>query len=175
MGLSTYYNPANMSFSDSSKSEFEINGTLILIPTFDFDTENRDRGINVKGSGLVGLAASGHFCEVNGQSQKSVKQPNPNNICGNSRVLGNAKLTLQPVPKIFIKSRSLALPFNLKANYGFSFTTPSGLSMQWGGQGGGFLKDISIAMLELNPVASIAWKDFIAFGAGFRAIYLWTI
>lgn len=77
MGLSTYYNPANMSFSDSSKSEFEINGTLILIPTFDFDTENRDRGINVKDSGLAGLAASGHFVKLIGNLKRAVSSQIP--------------------------------------------------------------------------------------------------
>ncbi|RDU71946.1 hypothetical protein CQA66_05650 [Helicobacter aurati] len=170
---STYYNPANMSLGqDNENYEFEINGTLIFIAPFTFDTENRDKGINVEGSGITGALAAGHYCGVNGKSQQTTgAQPNPNNVCGNATVSGHARATFQPVPKFFFKSRSFKLSPNLRANYGISFTTPSGLSMQWDGEGGGFLRDVSIAMLEFNPVVSVAWRDFLAIGGGFRAIY----
>lgn len=168
---STYYNPANMSLMrDNEHYEFELNGTLIFIPQFEFDTQNRDMGINVTGTGLSALG-NGHFCELNAKSNKVNNTAQPNTPCYSQSVSGKANTTLQPVPKIFFKSRSYSLPLNLRMNYGFSFTTPSGLSMDWDGQGGGFLDDVSIAMLEFNPVVSIAWGDYVGFGAGFRAIY----
>ncbi|EEO25145.2 hypothetical protein HRAG_02202 [Helicobacter bilis ATCC 43879] len=169
---STYYNPANMSLGrDSDKWEFEVNGTLIYIPSFSFDTENRDMGINVEASGLSSLAANGHFCEKDGHSNKVNNKAEPGVPCGAARVGGYATTTLQPVPKFFLKSRAYELPLGMKTNFGFSFTTPSGLAMQWDGVGGGFLKDVSIAMMEFNPVVSIAYDDIFAFGAGVRAIY----
>ena len=139
---STYYNPANMGLGrDSDKYEFELDGTLIIIPGFDFITGNRN-------------------------DYNCAKYNN----CS-TQVSGRAVTTVQPVPKFFFKSRAYELPLGLRMNYGASFTTPSGLSMNWNGQGGGFLDDVSIAMLELNPVISLAWKDYIAIGGGFRAIY----
>ena len=139
---STYYNPANMGLGrDSDKYEFELDGTLIIIPGFDFITGNRN-------------------------DYNCAKYNN----CS-TQVSGSAVTTVQPVPKFFFKSRAYELPLGLRMNYGASFTTPSGLSMNWNGEGGGFLDDVSIAMLELNPVISLAWKDYIAIGGGFRAIY----
>lgn len=139
---STYYNPANMGLGrDSDKYEFELDGTLIIIPGFDFITGNRNN----------------YDCAKY-------------NNCS-TQVSGSAVTTVQPVPKFFFKSRAYELPLGLRMNYGASFTTPSGLSMNWNGEGGGFLDDVSIAMLELNPVISLAWKDYIAIGGGFRAIY----
>lgn len=169
----TYYNPANMSLGrDSDKWEFEMDGTLIYIPGFDFDTENRDMGINVEASGLAGVAANGHFCEQNGQSVAVSGSSEKGKPCGAERVSGRGTTTLQPVPKFFLKSRSFKLPdIAAVANFGFSFTTPSGLSMSWDGVGGGFLKDVSIAMMEFNPVVSIAFDEVFALGGGFRAIY----
>ena len=139
---STYYNPANMGLGrDSDKYEFELDGTLIIIPGFDFITGDRN-------------------------DYNCAKYNN----CS-TQVSGSAVTTVQPVPKFFFKSRAYELPLGLRMNYGASFTTPSGLSMNWNGEGGGFLDDVSIAMLELNPVISLAWKDYIAIGGGFRAIY----
>lgn len=169
---STYYNPANMSLGrDSDKWEFEADGTLIYIPGFDFDTANRDMGINVTASGLSGLMANGHFCEKDGKSDKVSNKAEPGVPCGGARVNGRGTTTLQPVPKFFVKSRAFKPIDKVKANFGFSFTTPSGLSMSWDGVGGGFLKDVSIAMMEFNPVASISYDEIIAIGGGFRAIY----
>ena len=150
---STYYNPANMSLvRDNNKWEFEIDGQILYIPSFSFDTENRDKGGQaLSGAILIGCA-------------------NPANNCP-KRVNGYANNTIQPVPKFFLKSRSYAVSHDVIANFGFSFTTPSGLSMNWDGPGGGFLDDVSIAMLEFNPVMSIAYKDIFAFGFGIRGIY----
>lgn len=150
---STYYNPANMSLGkDSDKWEFEINGQLLYIPSFNFDTENRDKGGSaLNGAILIGCA-------------------DPKNNCP-KRVNGKANNTIQPIPKFFLKSRSYAINSDVVTNFGFSLTAPSGLSMNWDGIGGGFLDDVSIAMLEFNPVVSFAYKDIFAFGFGFRGIY----
>lgn len=138
---SSYYNPANMSFGkESDRYSLELDGSLIIIPGFNFSTGDR-----------------------------SVYECANNNIC-NTQVEGSAKTTIQPVPKFFFKTRAYGSE-NWKTSFGFSFTTPSGLSMDWNGKGGGFLDDVSIAMLELNPVASLSWKNYISFAAGFRAIY----
>lgn len=139
---STYYNPANMSLGkDSDRHELEINGTLIFIPSFNFTTGDR-----------------------------TVYQCAAQNICKKT-VDGSARTTLQAIPKFFYKSRAYEITQNLRTNFGASLTTPSGLSMNWDGPGGGFLKDVGIAMIEFNPVVSLAWRDFISFGVGFRAIY----
>lgn len=167
----TYYNPANMSLGkESDKYSFEADVSLIFIPGFDFDTANRDYGVNVTAGGLASYS-SGHFCEKNGTSDKVSNVAQPGVVCGSKNVSGSAKTAIQPVPKFFFKSRSYELPADTKINYGISFTTPSGLSMDWDGAGGGFLDDVGIAMLEFNPVVSVSRGDFIAFGAGFRIIY----
>lgn len=150
---STYYNPANMSLGkDSDKWEFEVDGQLLYIPSFSFDTENLDKG----GKALGGVILIG--CA------------NPKNNCP-ARVDGYANATVQPVPKFFLKSRSYEIDSGVVANFGFSFTTPSGLSMDWDGPGGGFLDNVSIAMMEFNPVMSFAYKDMFAFAFGLRGIY----
>lgn len=167
----TYYNPANMSLGmESDNYSFALDGTMIFIPGFSFDTVNRNYGVNVTASGLASYA-SGHFCEENGSSVQVSTSAQPGVVCGSQNVSGSAKTAIQPVPKFFFKSRSYKFPADTKINWGISFTTPSGLSMDWDGDGGGFLDDVGIAMLEFNPVISVSRGDFIAFGAGFRAIY----
>lgn len=147
---STYYNPANMGLmKDSEFYEFEIDGSLILIPAFSFDTENRDKGVTALN--MPSGCARPNACPA--------------------MVQGRANTTLQPVPKIFFKSRSYPMFAKVRGNWGISLTTPSGLSMDWDGDGGGFLDDVSIAMLEFNPVVSLAFGDYVGIGAGFRAIY----
>ena len=150
---STYYNPANMSLGrDSDKWEFEIDGQLLVIPGFGFDTENRDKGGSALGGAvLIGCADPKKNCPA--------------------RVNGRANWAFQPVPKFFLKSRAYELPLGMKTNFGFSFTTPSGLSMDWDGAGGGFLDDVGIAMMEFNPVISLVWKDIVSIGLGVRGIY----
>ncbi|RDU67667.1 hypothetical protein CQA53_01315 [Helicobacter didelphidarum] len=151
---------------DNEKYEFEVNGTLIVIPGFDFHTVGRDKGMcTVKSFFNV---SDGCFFKGNQEADKTTA---PTWEAPAYTATGKAITTIQPVPKFFIKSRSYHLSENLRMNYGASFTTPSGLSMNWEGEGGGFLDDVSIAMLELNPVISLGWRDFIAIGGGFRAIY----
>lgn len=167
----TYYNPANMSLGmESDNYSFALDGTMIFIPGFSFDTVNRNYGVNVTASGFASYA-SGHFCEENGSSVQVSTSAQPGVVCGSQNVSGSAKTAIQPVPKFFFKSRSYKFPADTKINWGISFTTPSGLSMDWDGEGGGFLDDVGIAMLEFNPVVSVSWNDFISFGGGFRAIY----
>lgn len=163
----TYYNPANMSLGrESNEYAFEIDGSLIFIPGFSFDTAGFDKGICTIGT-LAGLS-DGCFFQGN---QVADKDNAKNYKAPEYRSNGKAKTTIQPVPKFFFKSRAYELPSDIKMNYGISFTTPSGLAMDWDGEGGGFLDDVSIAMLEFNPVVSLSWNDFIAIGGGLRVIY----
>ncbi|WP_034369743.1 outer membrane protein transport protein [Helicobacter sp. MIT 05-5293] len=154
---STYYNPANMGWDDNNKHELEINATMIYIPAFDFVTEGRDKGMTLTctGSALTDSACSDIRGSYGG---------------GAAEVEGKGNKTLQPVPKIFYKTRSYNL-FGIKTNFGLSFTTPSGLAMDWDGEGGGFLDDVMIMMLELNPVVSFKLSDHFSFAVGIRGLY----
>ena len=102
----TYYNPANMSLGmESDNYSFALDGTMIFIPRFSFDTVNRNYGVNVTASGLASYA-SGHFCEENGSSVQVSTSAQPGVVCGSQNVSGSAKTAIQPVPKFFFKSRS---------------------------------------------------------------------
>lgn len=160
---STYYNPANMGFDENNTQELEINASIIYIPAFDFTAESRDKGMNVsceKAGGLLNgcdtAASSGVQWGQHGGKEGLVD--------------GNAKKTLQPVPKIFYKTRTYEI-LGLKTNFGASFTTPSGLSMDWDGEAGGFLDDVMIMMMEFNPVVSFKLSDQVAIGGGVRFLY----
>lgn len=155
---SSYYNPANMGLDDNDKYELEVNGTLIYIPSFDFTAESRDKGMNVNCSGILCSIAG---AVVGGWGQYGGKVGD---------VEGHAKKTLQPVPKIFFKTRTYEI-LGLKSNFGISFTTPSGLSMDWDGEAGGFLDDVMIMMLEFNPVVSFTLSDQVSIGGGVRYLY----
>ena len=146
---STYYNPANMGLDE--RAEIELNGTLILVPGFNFTTENRDNGA----SALGGIIQSG--CAQPGACPAYVD--------------GTADTSMNFAPKAFIKTKAFKPHSFTKITFGASMTTPSGLAMNWGGQGGSFLDDVSIYMIELNPVASISFNDVISIGGGWRAIY----
>lgn len=43
--------------------------------------------------------------------------------------------------------------------------------MDWDGEGGGFLDDVMIMMLELNPVVSFKLSDHFSFAVGVRGLY----
>ncbi len=159
---STYYNPANMGLGEyGNRHELEIDASIIYIPAFEFDAVSRDKGMNIQclsGKIKCGLADViidwGQFGGKNGEI-----------------VDGYAKQTLQPVPKIFYKTRTYEI-LGLKTNFGLNFTTPSGLSMDWGGEAGAFLDDVMIMMMEFNPVMSMKFfDDRIAIGGGFRFLY----
>lgn len=158
---STYYNPANMGLGEyGNRHELEIDASIIYIPAFEFDAASRDKGMNIQclsGKIKCGIADAfidwGQFGGKNG-----------------AIVDGYAKKTLQPVPKIFYKTRTYEI-LGLKTNFGLNFTTPSGLSMDWGGEAGAFLDDVMIMMMEFNPVVSFKLSDQVAIGGGFRFLY----
>ncbi len=158
---SSYYNPANMGLSE--EAEIEVNGTLILVPGFDFTTANRDEGATLTYEvTLFGKKVS--YTKTSGCAQSGA--------CS-EYVDGVANTSVNIAPKIFLKSKAYK-PFgeSMKVTFGASMTTPSGLAMDWDGQGGSFLDDVSIMMIELNPVASISFfNDVISIGGGWRAIY----
>lgn len=145
---SSYYNPANMGFDEAN--ELEVNGTMIFIPEFDFTTAGRDKGEISTGNG----AALG-----------------PNRPAGPAIVEGRANTTLAFAPKIFFKTKPWHIGSFLRTNFGLSVTTPSGLSMDWDGEGGEFLDKVGIMMIETNPVVSITLWDRLGLAAGARIIY----
>lgn len=145
---SSYYNPANMGFDEAN--ELEVNGTMIFIPGFSFSTAGRDQGDSCTGA----LCALG-----------------PNRPAGPAIVEGRANTTLAFAPKIFFKTKPWHIGSFLRTNFGLSVTTPSGLSMDWDGEGGEFLDKVGIMMIETNPVVSITLWDRLGLAAGARIIY----
>lgn len=160
---STYYNPANMGWGQANKHELEINATLIYIPSFGFSAESRDKGMFVSCQKASGLLNGCNISQNNG-----VKWGQHGGKSG--EVDGFATQTLQPVPKIFYKTRTYEI-LGLQTNFGASFTTPSGLAMDWNGEAGGFLDDVMIMMMEFNPVMSFKLSDQVSVGGGFRFLY----
>lgn len=155
---STYYNPANMGLGEyGNKHELEIDASIIYIPAFEFDAVSMDKGMNMQCDGGLGFAFCGQIKGQYGGKNGAI-------------VDGYAKKTLQPVPKIFYKTRTYEI-LGLKTNFGLNFTTPSGLSMDWGGEAGAFLDDVMIMMMEFNPVVSFKLSDQVAIGGGFRFLY----
>lgn len=86
-------------------------------------------------------------------------------------VEGRANTTLAFAPKIFFKTKPWHIGSFFKTNFGLSLTTPSGLSMDWDGEGGEFLDKVGIMMIETNPVVSITLWDRLGLAAGARIIY----
>ena len=161
---STYYNPANMGLGEyGDKHELEIDASIIYIPAFEFDAVSMDKGMNLGCSDNLG----GITCGITGGIVGGWGQYGGKN---GAIVDGYAKKTLQPVPKIFYKTRTYEI-LGLKTNFGLNFTTPSGLSMDWGGEAGAFLDDVMIMMMEFNPVISFKLSDQVAIGGGFRFLY----
>lgn len=141
---SSYYNPANMGFDDNN--ELELNATMIFIPGFDFSTNSRDAGLNFGGT-----------------------QQNPDRR--NTIVDGKAHSTYAFVPKMFFKTKALEVNEILKSSFGLSVTTPSGLTMDWGKEGGEFMDNVGIAMIEINPVMALTYFNRFSLGGGLRFIY----
>lgn len=138
---SSYYNPANMGFDDNN--ELELNATMIFIPGFDFSTNSRDAGL---------------------MANNKPNQQNPDRR--NTIVDGKANTTLAFVPKMFFKTKALHLSQNIKSNFGVSVTAPSGLTMDWGKEGGEFMDNVGIAMIEINPVMSLTFGERFSLGGG---------
>lgn len=143
---SSYYNPANMGFDDNN--ELELNATMIFIPGFDFSTNSRDAGIKL-------------------DNQQSPQYPDRRNTI----IDGEAHSTYAFVPKMFFKTKALEVNEVLKSSFGLSVTTPSGLTMDWGGEGGGFLDNVGIGMIEINPVMALTYFNRFSLGGG-AEIYL---
>lgn len=143
---SSYYNPANMGFDDNN--ELEVNATMIFIPGFDFTTYSKDAGIKISG----------------------IQSPDKPDRRGNL-VNGYANSTTYFVPKMFFKTKALQVNDTLKSSFGISLTTPSGLTMNWGGEGGEFMDNVGIAMVEVNPVMALTFNDRFSIGGGMRFIY----
>lgn len=157
---STYYNPANMGLGEyGDKHELEIDASIIYIPAFEFDAVSMDKGMNLTCT-PTSVLANAACDQIRGQYGGK----------NGAIVDGYAKKTLQPVPKIFYKTRTYEI-LGLKTNFGLNFTTPSGLSMDWGGEAGAFLDDVMIMMMEFNPVVSFKLSDQVAIGGGFRFLY----
>lgn len=146
---SAYYNPANMAFDENDGNELEINATMLFIPGFDFTTAGRDKGEIATGAG----AALG-----------------PNRPAGPAVVNGKANPTYAFVPKMFFKTKGFEDEM-IKSSFGLSVTTPSGLTMDWDGEGGKFLDKVGIGMIEINPVMALAFNNRFSLGGGIRFIY----
>ncbi|NDJ27292.1 hypothetical protein GW575_04930 [Campylobacter sp. MIT 19-121] len=146
----SYYNPANMAFGkDSDKFEFEFDATFIYVPGFD-------------------------FTKVGGDVDQGVQMGSfPLSPAGSNETYGRANATKQFVPKFFFKSKAYELSEDTKLHYGLSLTTPQGLNMNWDKEGGGFMDDLSLAILDLNPVVSLTYQDFISVGVGASVLYSW--
>lgn len=151
---SSYYNPANMGFGeDSDKFEIELGATFIYVPSF-------------------------NFTKIGGDVDQGVAMEFAPNIPTltydkNSKSYGRANATYSLVPKLFIKSNAYELGGDFKLNYGLSITTPQGLDMDWDGEGGGFMDDLSIAIVDINPVISLTYRDFLSVAVGGSALYSW--
>ncbi|TKX28405.1 hypothetical protein CQA38_07785 [Campylobacter sp. MIT 12-5580] len=145
----SYYNPANMAFGkDSDKFEFEFDATFIYVPGFD-------------------------FTKVGGDIKQDISSIPSTTDPKSVRVQGYANATKQFVPKFFFKSKAYELSEDTKLHYGLSLTTPQGLNMNWDKEGGGFMDDLSLAILDLNPVVSLTYQDFISVGVGASVLYSW--
>lgn len=163
---SSLYNPANMgrgSFAD--KHEFEISTTWLYVPKFNFTTDftrikkeiGRDQGVQTTCTPKNFL---GNITCAIAQSRL------PNIKPGDPQADGYAKTTSFVYPELFYKS-----PIFYGFNVGLSITAPSGMTLDWDGEGGKFLDNTFIAMIEANPVLSFKFADWLSIGAGGRIVY----
>ncbi|TLD81049.1 transporter [Helicobacter sp. MIT 05-5293] len=189
---SVYYNPANMGFShplsDNEKSDLEITLTGIFIPGFNFTTDTDTKSIG-EGSINWGLSTTTTMgisdtmadlaknvlgVDLTAPIELPSSEPNQHGTWGyNERgalVEGSADPTFFPVPKIFYKSSTKKTKYG-NLNWGVSFTAPSGLAMNWNGEGGAFLRNVMIAMVELSPSFSWNYNERIAIGVSPRFLY----
>lgn len=189
---SAYYNPANMGFShpfsDNDKSDLEITLTGIFIPGFNFTTDTDTKSIG-EGSINWGLSTTTTMgisdtmadlaknvlgVDLTAPIELPSSEPNQHGEWGfNERgalVEGSADPTFFPIPKIFYKSRTAKTKYG-NWNWGVSFTAPSGLAMNWNGEGGAFLRNVMIAMVELSPSLSWNYNERISIGVSPRFLY----
>lgn len=196
---SSYFNPANMGFLDGvreDKHELEIALTTIYIPSFKFSTDTTTKKLG-QGSINWGLTSETtmnvpinqnliNVASLFGINLKSLKDPiiinhggegnyNQHGTVGyveeGTKVKGSADSTVFPVPKVFYKSKSFLNNDGGGFNVGIAFTAPSGLATNWNGEAGAFLKDVTIAMIELSPSISYQYREIIGIGFSPRVLY----
>lgn len=160
---SALYNPANMGMGKfSNKHEIEVSTTWLHVPSFDFTTDftkvkgqiGRDQGSTFTCSG------SGFLCGIAGGF---IPQDVP---AGAPQADGHAKAINFVYPEIFYKS-----PTFYGFNVGLAVTAPSGMTIDWDGEGGKFLDSSFIAMVEANPVISFKIAEWLSIAGGGRVIY----
>ncbi|WP_027327354.1 OmpP1/FadL family transporter [Helicobacter pametensis] len=163
---SALYNPANMGMGKfANKHEIEVSVTWLNVPSFDFTTDftkvkneiGRDQGTQVSckpNSVLGSLTCVGVDLFAPGAPQ------------GVPKADGHAKATNFAYPEIFYKS-----PTFYGFNVGLSVTAPSGMTIDWDGEGGKFLDNSFIAMVEANPVISFKFAEWFSIGGGGRVLY----
>ena len=163
---SSLYNPANMGMGKFvDKHEIEISTTWLYVPKFNFTTDftkvkneiGRDQGVQTTCTPKNFL---GNITCAIAQSQL------PNIKAGPSQANGHAKTTTFVYPELFYKS-----PIFYGFNIGLSVTAPSGMTLDWDGEGGKFLDNTFIAMIEANPVFSFRFADWLSIGGGGRIVY----
>ncbi|PAF47983.1 hypothetical protein BKH41_06720 [Helicobacter sp. 12S02232-10] len=161
----SYYNPANMGFSNDwgeNKSEFEIATSLITIPGFKFDVPTTNQGLYSSTTlkfddSVIGKLASGI---MNAPINLYHSSPDSQIVSGST---GDTNFIL---PKFFYKSRT-----HNGFTFGASFVAPSGLAMNWAGKGGEFLQDVFIMMIEFAPSVSYTIGDRFSVGFAPRVLY----
>ncbi|MCE3046605.1 OmpP1/FadL family transporter [Helicobacter kayseriensis] len=163
---SALYNPANMGMGKfSNKHEIEISTTWLHVPRFDFTTDftkikneiGRDQGVQTVCTPENWL---GNITCAIASSQL------PNIAPSASKADGSANATHFVYPEIFYKSPSF-----YGFNVGLSVTAPSGMTIDWDGEGGKFLDSSFIAMIEANPVLSFKIANWLSIAGGGRVIY----
>ncbi|PAF54112.1 hypothetical protein BKH42_02560 [Helicobacter sp. 13S00482-2] len=169
----SYYNPANMGFSNDwgeNKSEFELATSLITIPGFKFDVPTTNQGLYSEttlkfSSGTqTGINIGKTFIPALEDLSKPIKlyhtSPDVQVVGGST---GDTNFIL---PKLFYKSRT-----HNGFTFGASFVAPSGLAMNWVGKGGEFLQDVFIMMIEFAPSVSYTIGDRFSIGFAPRILY----
>ncbi|MFC3847079.1 OmpP1/FadL family transporter [Helicobacter baculiformis] len=164
---SSLYNPANMGLGKfSNKHELELAINWLHVPSFDFTTDftkirqqiGRDQGTQVTCQADSWWTAS--ICW-------GVNWLSPQIPPGPSAAEGSAHAVNAVIPEIFYKSSTFWHGFNV----GFSFTAPSGMTLNWDGEGGKFLDNSFIFMLEANPVLSFKVAEWLSIGGGGRILW----
>nr|WP_281746877.1 outer membrane protein transport protein [Helicobacter suis] len=194
----SYYNPANMGFENDwgeNRSEFEITSTVINIPAFKFMVPTSNQGLYsattlqvnksqenmaqiAQDLGLGNLANAILHHLVNSGIQDVKQLINDLQNMTNQKVITVASLPSNQVvpgwtgttnfvlPKFFYKSRT-----HNGFTFGGSFTAPSGLGMKWHGQGGEFLRDVFIMMVQVAPSISYTIGQRFSIGLAARGLY----
>ncbi|ANV97859.1 hypothetical protein BBW65_03145 [Helicobacter enhydrae] len=164
---SALYNPANMGMGKfADRHEVEVSVTWLSVPKFAFTTDftkikkeiGRDQGTQVKCKPKNWLLGSLTCLGVDIFAPSAPK--------GASQADGYANATNFVYPEIFYKS-----PTFYGFNVGFALTAPSGMTIDWDGEGGKFLDKSFIAMVEANPVLSFKLAEWLSIAGGGRIIY----